>query len=124
MKKVIVVIMLVSAFSFFFSCTHQPILPDHQVSYQTDIKPIFISGCQQSGCHDSVGSGHGEAFPLVTYNDVARRVVPGQPKQSRIYQSVTTGSGEEFMPRPPYSPLTDRQIKLLFIWIAQGAKDN
>lgn len=98
-------------------------MPDEQVTFQHDIYPIMLSGCEQSGCHDSTGN---ETFTLINYSDLMNEnlIVPGKPKKSRLYQVITTATGESFMPRLPYGPLTDRQIRLIYIWIAQGAKDN
>ncbi|CAN5423855.1 hypothetical protein BH09BAC5_BH09BAC5_18270 [soil metagenome] len=121
MKRIVLIITAFFGFSLFFSCTHDPVLPDQQVSYANDIYPIILSGCNHSGCHDTLASN--ETSPLISYDDVVHYVTPGKPKSSKIYTSVT-GTGEEFMPKAPYPALNDRQIKLLYIWIAQGAKNN
>jgi hypothetical protein len=52
-------------------------------------------------------------------------VKAGKPNKSKLYQVITASqNSEEFMPRSPYPALTERNIKLIYIWIAQGAKDN
>ncbi len=122
MKKALIFLLISFPFVVFYSCSHNPILPSQQVSYATDISPIILSSCGKAGCHDSTGNG--DADPLYNYETVLRRVTPGKPKQSRLYTSITATSGEDMMPVAPNAPLTDRQIKLIFIWIAQGAKNN
>lgn len=123
MRKIIFLGIILLPLFISHSCTHEPTLPEEQVSYQNDIYPIILSSCMHSGCHDTLGD---EAFPMINYSFLVShdRVVPGKPKKSSLYTSVTTAYGEDFMPRFPYSPLSERQIKMLYIWIAQGAKDN
>jgi hypothetical protein len=113
----------VFAFFFFFSCTHEPIMPDQQVSFHNDILPIIRGSCQHSGCHDPLDPQ--SEFPLDSVrSDYDPYVEPGKPKHSKLYEVLTRNGGEEQMPRSPYDPLTDRQKKLIYIWIGQGAKDN
>lgn len=123
MRKVPLILAIAAAFAFFYSCKHEPLLPDHQVSYSTDIYPIISSSCWHSGCHNDTANPEGQI--MMTYDDLMRHenIVPGKPHSSKIYESVT-GGGEEFMPRAPYAALNERQIRLLYIWIAQGAKNN
>lgn len=60
---------------------------------------------------------------MMNYNDVINNadVNAGDAKGSKLYQ-VLFETGEEKM--PPNGDLTDKQKKLIFIWIEQGAKDN
>jgi hypothetical protein len=69
-------------------------------------------------------AGAGSA-PLETYEEITSNnyVVPGKPHSSRIYNAIT-GDGEELMPRDNYPALNDMQIRKIYIWIAQGAKNN
>jgi type 1 glutamine amidotransferase len=105
------------------SCQHETIVPEHQVSFASDILPILQSNCAFSGCHDTLG--HGER-PLNTYDDVTHGdyVVPGKPHESEIFQRVSMTTGEDMMPQAPYPHLTDRNLRLIYIWIAQGANNN
>jgi mono/diheme cytochrome c family protein len=104
------------------SCRHQPVLPDRQISFSSEVMPILAGNCTQSGCH---GSNGGE-FELLTYDDVMKdgRVVAGDAHHSKIYTSITATSGEDQMPQPPNSPLTSEQVQTIFTWIMQGAKNN
>ena len=123
MKRFTILFLLASGIAVIASsCRHEGVLPEQQISFSVDIMPIISSGCQHSGCH---GTQNTSDFELLNYNDVMDHgdVKPGEPKSSKLYQTIT-GQGEEFMPAPPYPALTERNIKLIYIWIAQGAKDN
>ena len=125
MKKLIVLALTVTPFFMVFSCRHEPVLPDHQVSFSADILPIIQSSCQHSGCHDPL-PGH-EAFPITDYQQVIHEcdVVAGKPHESKLYEVITAPEGsEDRMPQSPYPALTDRNMRLIYIWIAQGAKNN
>jgi len=124
MKKIVLFLAIVFPVCFFYSCTHNPILPSQQVSFATDVFPTIESNCWHSGCHNDTANLRGR--PMMNYNDVVsdERVVPGKPHDSSIYNAITSSNGQETMPKDPYQPLTDRQIKLIYIWIAQGAKNN
>ena len=109
------------------SCKHDVIVPTSPViSFKTDVQPMIIGNCTQSGCHgNGHSSGHGgedDAFPLLTYNDVMNRgnISPGSPDNSRIYTAITSGK----MPRSPYPPVPDQGVLKLYIWILQGALNN
>jgi hypothetical protein len=123
MKKIYLLIFPLFVLCFFFSCKHEPILPTQQVSFHDDILPIVRSSCQHAGCHDP--NDPNAEFPLDSiisqYEDY---VEPGKPADSDIYERITDTDQDDIMPRPPYQPLTKRQIDLIYIWIAQGAKDN
>lgn len=124
MKKVIAFIAIASILAIvFFGCRHEPVLPDHQVSFSTEIQPIIQMGCTMAGCH---GDSLNQEFKLVTYNDVMDHgdVKPGDAHGSKLYEVITTTSGEDRMPREPYARLSDRNIRLIYIWIEQGAQNN
>jgi hypothetical protein len=123
MKKFSVLFVLAFAFCLFYACKHEPILPTREVSYHDDILPIVRGSCQHAGCHDP--NDPNAEFPLDSIvselNDYVR---PGDPEDSDLYERITDDDPDDRMPQPPYQPLTERQIQLIYIWIAQGAKDN
>lgn len=107
------------------SCRHKPFLPDEpQVSFKDNILPLIGGNCNESGCHD--GNGDHEAFPMLKYEDFLHgtRIVRGDAHSSTIYQSIVSQQAGTVMPRPPRAPLSDTQIKLIYLWIMQGAKNN
>lgn len=125
MKKVSALVLFVFVFVLgsFFACKHEPILPTTEVSFHDDIVPIIRSSCQHAGCHDP--NDPNNEFPLDSirsqYDDY---VDAGRPNHSKLYEVLTDNNPDDKMPRPPYEPLTERQIKFINIWIAQGAKNN
>lgn len=124
MKKVSALLLLVVALCFCYSCKHEPILPIKQVSYHDDVLPIIRSSCQHAGCHNPTDPNN--EFPLdsIVSQLVDEYVEPGNPGDSDIYERITETDPDKIMPKPPYQPLTERQIELIYVWIAQGAKDN
>jgi len=124
MKKLYALFILASVPAIIFlGCRHEPVLPEQQVSFSQDIMPIIQFGCQHPQCH---GDSLNQEFKLVNYNDVMDHgdVKPGDPHHSKLYEVITKTSGEDRMPREPYARLSDRNINMIYIWIAQGAKDN
>ena len=105
-----------------YSCKHEPdvnSLP--AVSFSTAVKPLIAGNCTQSGCHDANGIP-----PLTLYSDLLKNdmVRPFDAFGSRLYKALCSQNKDQVMPRPPAAPLTDIQIRTIFIWIEQGAKDN
>ncbi|MCU0433780.1 MAG: hypothetical protein MUC87_10035 [Bacteroidia bacterium] len=111
-----------AALALAIGCKHEPVLPERQVSFATEILPIIQNSCQHSGCH---GTQNTSEFTLLDYNDVMNNgdVKPGDAGDSKIYKAVT-GQGEDLMPLAPYPALSKRQTTLLLVWIEQGAKNN
>lgn len=110
-------------------CKHEPyVLPavqqtgDPDICFERDILPIFQSNCAKSGCHDAASREDG--YTLDNYANIVKKgIVPGNPAASKIFKSVTTETGEDFMPKDA-PPLSDASISLLRRWIAAGAVDG
>lgn len=108
----------------FFQCEGNPKL---QVSYSTDIDPIFSTkDCKL--CHTANVNPH---LDLTTYDGLMRGsdngpvVVPYDADNSLLFLKVAfetppTGARMPFG-RPP---LSQTQIRLIEDWINQGAKNN
>lgn len=106
------------------SCVHETDVNSlKSVSFSSDIQPILASNCTQSECHGNSGD---EEFSLVTYNDVMSNgdVKAGDAHESELYEVITSHGDDEPMPPPPLPPLSSDQIKTIYIWIEQGAKNN
>ena len=115
------VILLVYLTGMCWSCQHEPDLsgaPD--VSFQNDIRRILSGNCSFAGCHDGTG---GEPGGLITYEEVMGQVEAGNAHKSKIYRVITGRSTEE-MPPSGYPELNKDDIRLIYIWIEQGAKNN
>lgn len=117
------ILLLIPAFSVFISsCEYEFVEPDRtpittEVSFATDIVPIFNTSCNFSGCH-AAGAVPPDLSPAGAYNSLIQlnQVNTEDPSNSILYVSITTGSMKSFSN-------TD-QAKLILAWIQQGAKNN
>ncbi|MDB5274569.1 MAG: hypothetical protein JWO58_2936 [Chitinophagaceae bacterium] len=102
------------------ACHHKPVIPDlPAISYNVDINPILQNNCALSGCHDA-----NTRRSLVYYDDVMRYVSAGNAPKSQLYKSIISLGGLGTKPMPPSQPLSEDQLKLIYAWIMQGAKNN
>lgn len=103
----------------FYACRHKGDISSPEISFQNQVKPILANNCAYSGCH------FGEAeFSLENYESVSRKVSPGNAWKSDIFKSASALSGFKVMPPPPKPTLSEQQLQLIYLWIAQGAKNN
>lgn len=99
-------------------CTHDPVVPDSPtLTFEADVKSITLNNCARAGCHD----GKEEDPTLLTFADVSGQVKAGDPEGSKLYKVITKLSGEAM---PPEGPLSDEQIRTIYIWILQGANEK
>lgn len=106
-----------------FACTHKTDLTGlKEISFSSDIQSIIGSNCTQSGCHD----GGDRVFSLQSYSDVVDKggISAGNPHSSKLYQAVSNHGTASLMPPEPLPLLSNDQIKLIYVWILQGAKNN
>lgn len=102
-------------------CVSEPDLENYPVvSFTNEVQPIIAGNCTQAGCHGDVDT---EEFKLVSYSDIMGQVSAGNARKSELYR-VITGRSFEFMPPSPSNPLSDDQIRTIFVWIEQGAPNN
>lgn len=128
----------------FFACTHQVLNPgggsnngggdttgtgngggnhDSLICFEEEILPIFQTNCAKSGCHDATSQREG--YVLDSYNNiVARGIVPGNAKNSKLYQVLLSSGEEDRMPPSPNAALTNQQINLIAQWINEGAQNT
>ena len=78
-------------------------------SYNTDVKPIFITSCAISGCHDAGSTNSGG--PFTTWSLI-------HAKASTIEGQVNAGI------MPQTGTLTDDQKKKIVCWVEAGALNN
>src|SRR6185295_19822279 len=87
-----------------------PNAPPKQVSFSSELKPLFAANCTDAGCHVS-----GSHKPYMTTDVSYEQIVNGGfvnvllPKQSRIYQMIN-GEMQQYIPSA-----TDRQK--VYDWI-------
>ena len=110
--------MLCSLFGI-IGCRHTPDIPVSPIfTFDKDISTITLNNCATAGCHD----GTTERRPLITYTDLLHYVTPGKPYSSKLFTTIITLTGDKKM--PPRGTLADQQIKAVYVWILQGAKEN
>jgi hypothetical protein len=102
----------------FIGCRHNPEVPVSPIfTFNKDISSITLNNCATVGCHD----GTSERRSLITYPDLMHYVTAGKPYSSKLFTTIIKLSGNKM---PPNGPLSDPQIKSIYIWILQGAKEN
>jgi hypothetical protein len=124
MKKIIFVLFAAMPFVIVFACRHDEILPEQQASFQDDVLPIILATCQDSNCH----ANHPDAqFPLVDYQTIMENgsIKEFEPENSELYERISLPADDDKrMPKSPRQPLSDRNIRMIYVWIKQGAKNN
>jgi hypothetical protein len=95
-----------------------------QVQFSRDIRPILSDKCYK--CHGPSKQEAGlrldmEGSARAELESGARAVVPGDPRKSDLIAMLTLEDPEARMPKDA-EPLAPREIELLRLWIAQGAK--
>ena len=115
---------LLSGLLLTFSCeqyTFDPptIDPGVQISFQTDIQPLFTSKC--IACHASGNRqpslDAANSYTALTTGGYISADPVNSPETSILYQQITTGSGH-------VSILNDIQKLTILEWIRQGANNN
>lgn len=128
---------LIITFLFGFGCINNtedisttPDFDPNEISYSTDIQPIFSSSCGGSGCH--IGSST-NGVNLSSYSSVMNSsgavyggpiVVPGEPDNSPLVDKIKPNPS--FGSRMPTTGqfLTPMEIAKIEAWITGGAQDN
>lgn len=92
------------------------------IYFEKDVLPILISSCAYSGCHDTKTAEDGVI--LNNYSNTIRTggVKPYEPGKSELYE-VLFESGDDLMPPPPDSPLSQTEKDIIRDWIGQGAEE-
>jgi len=94
------------------------------IYFQQQVLPILVSNCTMSGCHDA--ASHQDGVILTSYNTVMKtaEIVPGNPRESELYERITDRDARERMPLSPAPSLSEAQIAIIYKWILQGANNN
>lgn len=107
-------------------CQTQP-----QISYRTDVQPILEDNCMH--CHTPPG-GKGykkTGLSMADYKSLMAGtvygpvIVPGDSRKS-ILNMLIEGRADTSMrmPHDADKPLTDQEIRILHLWVEQGARNN
>ena len=100
--------------------------PAPRVEFNRDIRPIFSDICYKCHGPDKVQRKADlrldtEAGALAE-RDGHRLIVPGDPAASELLRRISTADADEHMPPVDSGlKLSERQIELVRLWIAQGA---
>ena len=101
-----------------------------QVSFREDVQPILRSNCIE--CHiPPNGEGYLKTgLSMATYGDLMRGtiyepvIVPGDSRHS-ILNMLVEGRADPSMSMPHgRKPLKAEEIKILRVWVEQGARNN
>ncbi len=91
------------------------------VDYGRDIHPILSDTC--FACHGPDAEKRKADLRLDTKAGVLSLVKPGNPWDSELFHRITTQDEDDRMPpSKSASQLTDKQVKVLGQWIAEGAE--
>ena len=91
-----------------------------RISYKDDVQPIIHQFCR---CHLNNVTPPGQ-YDMTGPASIAKggrsgtQVIPGQADSSGLVRRITRGE------MPPTGKLADTDIKIIYDWINQGAKDN
>ncbi len=97
---------------------------------------IFDLNCAISGCHtgsnppQGMNLSSGQAFSNIVNAasmqvPTLKRINPGNPEQSYLYQKILGGPAIMFSRMPlGRDPLSDDQIRIIMEWIGGGALNN
>lgn len=132
MKKLSIIFLWITLLVISFNCKDtitgedidSRVIPDSDVSYKTNLQPVFEIKCNVTGCHDDESRAAG--ISLTSYQNITSDlsvVFPGQPQNSRLAVAIQVSTS---IPMPPagYPPLTANQITGIITWIKEGAKNN
>ena len=118
------IVFLVTVVFIFAGCRHTPVIPTSPaVSFAKDVQPIITANCTADGCHGDKSSRRSK---FTSYQGVISRIAPGNAHSSSIYQRIIAQGFSTLMPPKSSNQgqLTDAQIKVIYLWIMQGALDN
>jgi hypothetical protein len=102
-----------------------------QISYQRDVRPILEDKC--TDCHlPPDGKGYKkvglnmESYETLLYGSVYGPVIlPGNSKKSPLNMLVEGRAGNLSAElKKNHKPITDNEIKILQLWVEQGARNN
>ena len=97
-----------------------------QVSYYTQIRPIFQAECH--GCHQPAKARGG--YVMTGFESLLqggksgyKAIIPRNPDESLLVELITPVDGEAEMPQKA-DPLSAAEIAIIRDWIAQGAEND
>jgi hypothetical protein len=86
------------------------------VCFEDEIRPILISNCAYSGCHDDTTKQSG--ISLYSYQTVKSTI------SGNLLMQIIQDPGQLRMPPAPNAKLSSAQIQLLQTWVNEGMKQG
>lgn len=107
-----------------------PEIPEDEISYASQIQPIFNNSCGGSSCHTNGGmqgnvnlSSYQTAIASVGSQYGTEVIQPGDADNSPLVDKL--GTNPDFGNRmPPGGSLSGEQVGQIIAWINQGARNN
>lgn len=93
-----------------YTCTNDA------VSFTADVRPIIVSKCALSGCHDG-GSPLGPDYNWNDFDKIHLRAESGILKFNVTNRIMPPDNS-------PQGPLSQDQINIIACWVDQGAQNN
>ena len=97
-------------------------IPDSNVSYSKDIRPILEVKCVS--CHGTNSVEGGVNLTEWTYFVDGMIVVPYYPENSELVWVLEEKATYSHLGKKNYIPFTTNQVRGTKTWIAEGAKNN
>lgn len=128
MNKWIKIALLVISVVMVMSCQYDFIAPDDappvdpgiEVSFDTQILPIFTDNNNCTACHKPGGKSPDlTAANAYAQINSSKYINLTAPDQSLIYKAIAPGGGFA-----GHKTVTSAQAALILVWIQQGAKNN
>ncbi len=94
------------------------------VDFLSEIQPILRDNCYEchAGSTEEGGLNLGIKTTALQGGDSAAAIVAGNSEESLLIQLVSGVDNDRLMPPEGNKPLSEKQIRLLSIWIDQGAQ--
>lgn len=100
-----------------------------EVSFKAQVQPVVKKHCAE--CHTGGGAGTQKSgFTVDSYQGLMKGtkfgpvVIPGSAVSSSLYRLVSGDVDPSIRMPHGRDPLPEAEIKLIELWIDQGAKDN
>lgn len=105
------------------NCTRHQLLSGEDVGicFETEILPIFISNCSNSGCHNAQDKVRG--YDMTYYDGIKKGIRPFNPDRSNFLTIMRAG-GDNIMPPSPFPEVSEAQYNLIKEWIKAGAPNT
>ena len=91
------------------------------VDFEQDVKPLIISQCAVSGCHDA--ATREEGIQLDSYAGIMDIVKAFDLDDSELWEVINETDRDKIMPPPPRAAFSSAQKEVIRQWISEGAQN-